>query len=130
MQIIDFHDSPIKIIFLGSYLGLHRSGMSRNVFLSYFLPVVHAAGAFFSETFTFLRLLDVSFSQKLLLSGFLAVLRAAGVCFWKIAHFHIFGHDNFPKSVFLVKNYILGVMNCPKNTIFAHIIGPLTLDPS
>ena len=36
-------------MFLGSYLGSGGSGMSRNVFLSYFLPVVHAAGAFFSE---------------------------------------------------------------------------------
>ena len=48
-KIIDVHDFPIKDMFLGSYLGSVGSGMSRNVFLSYFLPVVHAAGVFSSE---------------------------------------------------------------------------------
>ena len=131
-KIIDFHNSPIKIIFLWSYLASDGSGMSRNVFLSYFLPIVHAAGAFFFwRIYIFWEFWTCHFLKKILLSGFLSVLHAAGAFFfWKIAHFQNFGHDNFPKSVFFVKNSILGVIICPKNIIFTHIIGPLTLDPS
>ena len=82
MKIIDFHDFPIKIMFLESYLASGGSGMSRNVFLSYFLPVVHAAGALFSEKNTFLSTLDVSFSQKNTFKRFLSVLHAAGAFFF------------------------------------------------
>ena len=41
----------------------------------------------------------------------------------------MFWHDNFPKSVFLVKNSMFGVINSKKIGIFVHNFGPLTLDP-
>ena len=130
-KIIDFHDFHIKIMFLGSYLASGGSGMSRNVFLSYFLPIVHAAGAFFSEKSTFLRILDVSFSQKMTFKRFsLCPACRRRFFFLKIAHFQNCGHDKFPKSVFLIKNLIFGVINCRKNINFQHIAGPLILDPS
>ena len=116
-KIINFHDFPIKVIFLGSCLGSAGSGMSWNVFLSYFLPVVHAAGAFFSEKLTFLRILDVSFSQKMIFKRF-SLCPACRRRFFFSEKLHIsiiFGHDNFPKCVSLVKNSILGVITCPKN---------------
>ena len=66
-------------------------------------------------------------SKKMTLKLFLVCgCSRRGFFFWKNVHFHIFGHGNFLKSVFLVKNSIFGVIKCPKIVIFADIFGPLS----
>ena len=85
---------------------------------------------FFSEKWHISRILDMTNSQKVTFKLFLVCgCSRRGFFFWKMTHFHIFWHDKFPKSVFLVKNSIFGVINCQNIDIFAHILGPLTNDP-
>ena len=75
-------------------------------------------------------ILDMTHPQKMTFKLFLSVgCSRRGLFFWKMTHFHIFWHDNFPKSVFLIKNSIFGVIICQNIDIFAHILGPLTFGP-
>ena len=112
-KIINFHDFPRKIIFLGSYLGSAGSGMSRNVFLSYFLPVVHAAGAFFSEKITFLRILDVSFSQKMTFRWFSLCPACRRRFFSEKLHIsRILDMTISPKVCFWSKTRFFELINC------------------
>ena len=120
----------VKICVFISILVWIGSGIFRNMFKSYFCLCGHAAGAFFWPKMTFSGILDMTNSQKMTFKLFLVCgCSRRGFFFWKMTHFHIFWHDNFPKSVFLVKNSIFGVINYQNIDIFAHIFGPLTLDP-
>ena len=100
LKIINFHDFLIKIIFLGSCLGSAGSGMSRNVFLSYFLPVVHAAGVFFFfwKNYIFDNFGRVIFSKN----DFLVVFSLPcmpQVLFLKKIHFWEFWTCHFLKKI-------------------------------
>ena len=120
------HESVEKTIF-SKIIGCHDFSDNNNFCGLYF----GIGCAFLLKKNTFLRIVDVSFSQKITFKWFsLCPACRRRFFFWKIAHFHNFGHYNFPKSVFLVKNLIFRVINCRKNVIFWHIIGPLPLDPS
>ena len=120
----------IKISIFISNLVWIGSGIFRNVFKSYFCLSDAPAGAFFLKHKTFLEFWTCQILKKWLLSYFWSVVAPAGAFFsWKIAHFHIFWHDNLPKSVFLVKNSIFGVINYQNIDIFGHILGPLTNGP-
>ena len=130
MKIQYFHDFHINISICISNLVWIGSGMLRNMFKSYFCLSDAPAGAFFSEKLHISIILDMTNPQKMTFKLLLSVgCSRRGFFFWKMTHFHIFWHDNFPKSVFLVKNSIFGVINCQNIDIFAHILGPLTNDP-
>ena len=56
------------------------SGICRNVFKSYVLPVAHAAGVFCHEQVHMIIILGMTISQKVTLTCFLSVVHTA-VCF-------------------------------------------------
>ena len=118
----------IKISIFISNLVWIGSGIFRNVFKNYFLSLELPQG-FFLKNDTFLEFWTWQILKTWLLSYFWSVVAPAGFFFWKIVYFHIFWHDNFPKSVFLVKNSIFGVINYQNIDMFVHILGPLTNGP-
>ena len=118
------------MLFFISNLVRIGSVIFRNLFKSYFCLSEAPAGAFFSEKWHISRILDMSNPQKMTFKLLLSVgCSRRGFFFWKMTHFHIFWHDNFPKSVFLIKNSIFGVIKYQNIDMFAHILGPLTNDP-
>ena len=104
-----FNDYHIKNIFFGLDLVRIGSGIC--------LKAIFCLGCsrrfFFLKKDTFLEMWTWQILKKHFLSCFWSVVAPAGAFFfWQNAHFHIFGHGNFPKSEFLVKNHIFAVINC------------------
>ena len=105
------------------------SGICRNMFKSYFLSRMLPQGLFYLKKDTFLEIWTCKILKKWLLSYVWSVVAPAGAFFLENCTFPYFWHDNFPKSVFLVKNLIVGVISYQNIDIFAHIWWPLTNDP-